>query len=874
MDQNDDQPLMVYKSLHNYVGIYGHMLLSCGYWGVRGLTEDALNYVLAHRRQRKKSGRGFIYDFFQNHILIVIDDLFNRPIRGPPGSWVNVVERKHEMTSSELILTDRVRRCMNLGSYNYLGYGGFVPSITPLLIKTVMESGTVTGTIPNELGISPEQADAEEMIAHFIGKEAAMIIPMGFATNSTVIPLLVGPSDLIISDEHNHSSSITGCRFSGARKVVFKHNDWNDLERLLQEAYKPLKNGELQFQKILLLVEGLYSMEGDIPDLKRIIELKKKFPFYIFLDEAHSIGALGAHGRGVCEFCGVDSADIDVMMGTFTKSFASIGGYIAGSKALVGFIRANSFSTVYGSALSPAAARMISLCVKDLRTESGKARISALRRNTDMIREGLRSMGCSIMGDDGSPVIPLLCYHPAKLTGFSRRCFERNIAVVAVGYPATAMSTSRIRFCASASYTKEEVEWFLDNVREIVKEVCVDFGPFVRDPPVQFTRIEASPVSEMTPLVPPGQYPGARVFCPAPGDLVMTSYDFYRFSLETDTIKECVEVLNESGCGSCGPRGFYGTTTEHLALESAIAQFVGIDSCILYSYSNNVITSVIPSICLRECTVLYDDASNFSIQAGVQLSRAKAIPYPHRNTVQLNAILGQLCTQPRFVKENVVVVTESVFINDGAIVALDEIIALKRKYGFKLILDESYSIGLLGRTGRGATEYFGVSPHDVDFIVGSMENAFASMGGFCLGRYADIKQQRLTGLGYCFSAASPPFLCRAGMVNLNRIRAHPDLVQSLQDRIARMFSRLEELPNICLKGDLHSPIIHIELTKSRVTLSEVAAQLRREGIHVALSPYSTFELVPKQPTLRVCVSSKHTNEDIDRFVSSLHTMLL
>lgn len=182
-------------------------------------------------------------------------------------------------------------------------------------------------------GTNPLHTELESLTAKFLGVEDAIVFGMGFATNSLNIPTLITPGCLVVSDEKNHASIILGLRLSGATPKVFKHNNMNDLERVLRESIIAGQPGSGKpWKKILIIVEGVFSMEGSIVKLPEIIALKKKYKAYVYLDEAHSIGATGPSGRGILEYYGVDPNDIDILMGTFTKSFGSAGGYIAGNK--------------------------------------------------------------------------------------------------------------------------------------------------------------------------------------------------------------------------------------------------------------------------------------------------------------------------------------------------------------------------------------------------------------------------------------------------------------------------------------------------------------------------------------------------------------
>ena len=264
-------------------------------------------------------------EFFQRRLYMRTHDVFDRPICSAPGPYIDVMLRKFSLMKMEQPLTGETTRCLNLGSYNYLGFsvnGGADP-----LVFDTLEGYSVSTCGPRtELGTAPVHLELEKTIAEFVGKPAAVVVGMGFATNSTLIPCLLGKGGLIISDQLNHTSIVQGARCSRAKIKTFKHNDPESLEQVVRtaiaegqpgyEAYKPWK-------KIVILVEGLYSMEGSICRLPPIIEIKKKYGAYLWVDEAHSIGALGKSGKGVVEYWGCDPADVDVMMGTFTKSFGA-----------------------------------------------------------------------------------------------------------------------------------------------------------------------------------------------------------------------------------------------------------------------------------------------------------------------------------------------------------------------------------------------------------------------------------------------------------------------------------------------------------------------------------------------------------------------
>jgi serine palmitoyltransferase len=369
-------------------------------------------------------------------------------------------------------LTGTKKTVLNLSSYNYLGFAQAQGQCADHVETTVAALGISSASTRAEAGTLQLHRDAEALVARFMGVEDAMIISMGYATNSTTIPSFVSKGSLIISDELNHASLVNGARVSGASIRVFKHNDVDDLEKVLRES---ISQGQPRthrpWKKILVVVEGLYSMEGDFCNLPGIVALKDKYKFYLFLDEAHSIGAMGPRGRGMCDYFGVNPKDVDILMGTFTKSFGAAGGYISGTKALIDHLKLNCHSQVYAEAVSvPVLAQIMSslrMIMGEDGTDEGARKLKQLAFNARYFSTALRDMGFMILGNVDSPVIPLVLFHPAKLAAFSRMCLERGLAVVVVGYPATPVTLGRVRFCLSAAHTKED----LDHVLAIVGEV-------------------------------------------------------------------------------------------------------------------------------------------------------------------------------------------------------------------------------------------------------------------------------------------------------------------------------------------------------------------------------------------------------------------
>jgi serine palmitoyltransferase len=397
-----------------------------------------------------------------------ISDCWNRPIASCPGARFDVMDRVSNDHNITYKFTGKTTNCLNLGSYNYLGFAENNGSVTDAVVANVHSAGTATCSSAGDVGTFRVHRELEAEVAKFVGKEDAIIFSMGYATNSTTLPALVSKGGLIISDANNHASIVVGCRTSQAQIRVFKHNDPHDLERVLRNA---IVNGQPRtrrpWKKIVILVEGIYSMEGEVLRLPEIIALKKKYKAYLYVDEAHSIGALGRTGRGIVEYWGADPADVDILMGTFTKSFGSVGGYIAASKPLIRYLRETSLGQRYAAAMAPACATQALAAIRLMQTDAGLKRIARLRRNSNYFRQRMSDEGFQVYGDPDSPVVPLMLYHPTKMPAFSRLCLERGIAVVVVGFPATPLIESRARFCLSAGHKIADLKKACDAMSEI-----------------------------------------------------------------------------------------------------------------------------------------------------------------------------------------------------------------------------------------------------------------------------------------------------------------------------------------------------------------------------------------------------------------------
>lgn len=459
---------------------------SYGLLFVFGQIRDLFRKILDWFRSNNLQGYAPIClgleDFYKRRLYLRIQDCFGRPISSAPDAWLDVIERNSNDSNKTLKRTSNISRCLNLGSYNYLGFAASDEYCTPRVIESLKKFSPSTCSSRADGGTIMMHNELEKYVANFVGKPAAIVFGMGYVTNSAILPVLISKGGLIISDSLNHSSIVNGARGSGATIRVFQHNTPSHLEEVLREQ---IAEGQPRthrpWKKIIVVVEGIYSMEGDLCKLPEIIAICKKYKAYSYLDEAHSIGAVGKTGRGVCELLGVDPADVDILMGTFTKSFGSCGGYIAGSKELIQYLKHTSPAHLYATSMSPPAVQQIISAIKVILGEDGSCRgaqkLEQIRENSNFFRSELQSMGFEVLGDNDSPVMPIMLYNPGKIPAFSRECLKQNVAVVMSAFPATPLLLARARICISASHTKEDLIKGLEVISRIGDLVGIKYFP-------------------------------------------------------------------------------------------------------------------------------------------------------------------------------------------------------------------------------------------------------------------------------------------------------------------------------------------------------------------------------------------------------------
>lgn len=338
-------------------------------------------------------------------------------------------------------------------------YSGLVndPRIKEAAIEATKKYGTGCAGSPFLNGTLDLHKKLEARLAEYIGKEDVMIYSTGFGVNLGVVSCLTGREDYILWDEQDHASIIEGRRLSFSQSLKYKHNDMDSLEKQLQKC---------EPNKVKLIVtDGVFSMEGDVANLPKIVELAKKYDATVMVDEAHGIGVFGEGGRGTCNHFGV-TKDVDLVMGTFSKSFASLGGFIATDKEITNFLRHHSRSYIFTASITPAstAAALTALEIMEKEPE----RQEQLWENTNYALEGFRNMGCEI-GNTSTPIIPLFIRDNAKTFAITHDLFEEGIFVNPVVSPAVAPQDTLIRFSLMGTHTREQVTTALEKIQKVFR---------------------------------------------------------------------------------------------------------------------------------------------------------------------------------------------------------------------------------------------------------------------------------------------------------------------------------------------------------------------------------------------------------------------
>lgn len=345
-----------------------------------------------------------------------------------------------------------------IGSNNYLGLTSH-PEVIEAGVKALERYGSgcsgsrfLNGTLDSHVALEKE-------LAEFLCKEDVVTFSTGFQSNLGIISAIAGRTDYILCDKENHASIYDGCRLSFARMLRYNHSDMDDLER-------QLKSIDTTNSGILIVTDGVFSMGGDICKLPQIVALAKKYGARVMVDDAHGLGVLGEHGRGTAEYFGLED-EVDIYMGTFSKSLASLGGYMAAKKEVCEYVRHVSRPFIFCASITPANVACARKALEILKREP--ERVKALRNISNYMRDGLRANNVNIIAIDQTPIIPIYTYEDEKAFTACKLLFDRGVYVNPVVSPATPVGQALLRTSYTATHTTEQMDKAIDKIVEVLK---------------------------------------------------------------------------------------------------------------------------------------------------------------------------------------------------------------------------------------------------------------------------------------------------------------------------------------------------------------------------------------------------------------------
>ncbi|XP_027837996.1 serine palmitoyltransferase 1 isoform X1 [Aphis gossypii] len=358
------------------------------------------------------------------------------------------------------------------------------------------------------------------------------------------------------------------------------------------------------------------------------------------------------------------------------------------------------------------------------------------------------------------------------------------------------------------------------------------------------------------------------------------THNYFNFISDKSIENNVIDAVNKYGIGSCGPRAFYGTFDIHIELEEKIAKFMEMEEAVIYSYGFSTVTSAIQAYVKSKDIVYVDEEVNFAIQKGLQASKAELVYFKHNCPEDLERLILEKNSTKRTRNRRAFLIVEGIYMNTGNICNLPKFIDIRIKHKIRIFIDETVSFGVLGDKGRGITEHFNIPKDEVDLIIGSLETSLSSVGGFCVGSTFVVEHQRLSGLGYCFSASLPPLLSAAAIKALDQIEKHPEMLVTLRERsisLHRSICNSQLTKHFILESDATSPLKHLYLIDKSLSLTEQQQILNKivdycisKGVAITTAAYlSNREYKIPTPSIRLLNSIKTTDGEIDFLINTL-----
>jgi len=360
------------------------------------------------------------------------------------------------------------KKVLMFGSNSYLGLTNH-PEIIEAAIKATEKYGTGCAGSRFLNGTLDIHIELEKKLANYVGKDDALAFSTGFQVNVGTIPAVAGRNDYVILDELDHASIIEGARLSFGKTLKFRHNDMEHLEKVLQKCEPSAIK--------LIVVDGVFSMEGDVANIPAIVDLAKKYDATVMVDEAHSLGVFGEKGSGITNHFGLTN-DVDLIMGTFSKSLATIGGFIASDSDTIDYLKHNARSLIFSASITPASAAAVIKAVEIIEREP--ERIERLWENTEFALNKCREYGFEI-GNTETPIIPIYIRHDKKTFWLTQKLLEKGVFVNPVVTPAVPPEDTLIRFSIMATHTLDQIDYAINQIYEIGKELGIEFNNHVEN---------------------------------------------------------------------------------------------------------------------------------------------------------------------------------------------------------------------------------------------------------------------------------------------------------------------------------------------------------------------------------------------------------
>ena len=406
-------------------------------WGAPG---PGLNGRYEAARLTDLSAYGYIKKVEKVGKMLSIPSPFFRPNEGRDGTKAIIQGKKY----------------INFAWCNYLGLNEH-PSVTEAAKAALDRFGTCISASRMVAGEIPLHRTLEEEIAEFCGTEDALLFVSGHAANVSTIGTIMNDGDLVVHDEFVHNSAVVGIQLSGATSRSFRHNNLDQCEKILREHRG-------NYQNCLIIIEGLYSTEGDVPDLARLVEIKERYGAWLMVDDAHGLGVLGERGSGLAEHCGVDPRKIDILMGTLSKTLASCGGYIAGERALIEILKYTAPGFVYSVGLPPPMAAGALAALRVIKNDP--ARVARMRSNGALFMREAHAAGLDTGNSKGLGILPVMVGTSLRVGKMTHRLFERGINASPIFSPGVPINAARLRYFVTSEHTPEEIRTTVRTTRE------------------------------------------------------------------------------------------------------------------------------------------------------------------------------------------------------------------------------------------------------------------------------------------------------------------------------------------------------------------------------------------------------------------------